>query len=80
MFDPCPRCGSADGFYVTARAYGPVEIHFDLAGSQAEMETDRMRFEASETVRCVGCTRIRRDLVCKGREIQLKPPEAKTHG
>lgn len=59
---PCPHCGSREGFMVRGQMRGPVIHYYDDSGWYTEMYTDQTYTIGSETIRCISCTKIRRDV------------------
>ena len=69
---PCPHCKKPDvGFYQNAVARGTVELCYSQDGEYEEAFSEKVGFYGSDTIRCSGCLKIRRDVRCFEREIVL---------
>ncbi len=62
---PCPHCGDdQQGVYRNCRAYGWVEEHqYQREGRvEQDMRGDGVHYTKSQTVRCLACGKVRRDV------------------
>jgi len=71
LLQPCPNCGATE-IYVNCQARGPVRNYFNKVGRFIETDYDKLDFIQSDTVRCSGCEKIRRDLERVGFNIIQK--------
>jgi len=69
---PCPRCGDNDGFFVREQSRGPIVAYYDETGRHYSTDMDKVYSRTSRTVRCVGCGKIRHDLVCDAYGVKRK--------
>jgi hypothetical protein len=60
---PCPNCGVADDVYLNIRAFGWAQEYYGQDGQYNEMDTDQVRYNNSDVVRCASCAAVRRDLI-----------------
>lgn len=70
MIPKCPHCDDEYYIYITGRAGGAVQQYFDLSGKMDGVDTDKMIFKYSHTIRCAGCGKIRRDLILDGDTVK----------
>lgn len=59
---PCPHCGQREGFMVRGQIRGPIIQYYDNGGWYTEMYTDQTYTISSKTIRCISCTKIRKDV------------------
>jgi len=64
----CPFCGEQMTM-THAQAAGTVEIYYEADGIVAYVNQEKLRFNASDTVRCATCHRIRRDVEIVGGHV-----------
>lgn len=69
---PCPHCGSDDYVYANVRAYGWCQQYFDTDGKADSIETDRLCFTRSATLRCASCMHVRRDIERHKQGVRMK--------
>ncbi len=67
----CPFCGSNSGVYANERASGYGERQWSRDGVE-ELNTDRVYYVWSYTLRCPDCGKVRKDVKREGDKI-VKP-------
>lgn len=71
MIPPCPNC-EARITYSNAQARGTAEFHYSETGELLELFTEKQWFQASSTIRCAECGKIRHDLVRDGTKVVVR--------